>query len=837
MMAGILIVAGSLSATWSASASPCVPAGDVQSLLYSIEYAEAFDHTPIDIKVEQGTYVQQGGIDGDFAVDVRILGGYLPTPTHTCDESQRTSDASKTQIRLSGAMNLTSNDRLTLENLTISSQLPNGSSGVFVGGGTNDNIVMNNVRITNVQSSSYVFIGGSSVSTGDIRLTNVQFDNMHRAPGGCAVVAVLGGVSDATINHATVDLASGDFCVRAGYEDGRKHVAVWNSILWDWANPATGGSVRTLHDLNDEGVSFYLYDVDYRDFHVSPADSVTFDSSYPSVQVDPLWTNPAGGDFSIGNSSVANAGTIDAPGGEPPKDILGADRRIGSAPDMGAHESPFDDIAGGSTFTVTNTNDVADENSPLYAGSLRAAMQKATTINGPSRIKFTLPACPSVITLHSPLPLVWEPLIIDGYSMAGSSMNTDPSSFFNATLCVALQPAIAADTPSALIVPSGGHDASLTVKGLGFGGFSQAIQLWGGYSHQIVGNQFGGVMNGVQLFGFDTAGVRIETTGSVIVGGSNVADHNVFQNANSAGDAAGVLVGVFTDNTQPVCQIVGNLFGITPDGFSAIPNNKYGILLQGNGCLVQGNRMAGNIKDAIYILGGSNHVIQNNVIGPAMFFGQDFSNPGAGIRITADGANNIIGAPPGFGGSYYANDIKDMDLGGVVIGGDGPGNSVRGNRISDNGLATGLNLDLGLDGPTANDPGDIDTGANGLMNYPKPHGFHWVNGTPVSGTFNIAADIIGLLDLAPGQYQLDAYYDDTCGAAGRGGGGWAGGVAIDIAAGGGAAFDVPVTIPAYDAAHGRVSLTATSIAAGQNSTSEFSECLSVDSIFYDGLDR
>jgi hypothetical protein len=297
-----------------------------------------------------------------------------------------------------------------------------------------------------------------------------------------------------------------------------------------------------------------------------------------------------------------------------------------------------------------------------------------------------------------------------------------------------------------------------------------------------------------------------------------------------------VLVGAFANNSQAVCQIVGNLFGITPDGFSAVPNNEYGILLQGSGCLVQGNRMAGNTKDAIYIL-GSNHVIQNNVIGPAVFFGQDFSNPGAGIRIAAGGTNNIIGAPPGFGASYYANDIKDMDLGGILIAGGATGNSVRGNRISDNGLSTGLNLDLGLDGPTANDAGDVDTGANGLMNYPQPHAFHWTNGTPTPGTFNIAASINGLLDLAPGEYQLDAYYDDTCGAAGRGGGGWVGGVTIDIAAAALTAFDVPVTIPAYDAAHGQVSLTATSTIPGQNSTSEFSECLSVDSIFHDGLER
>jgi hypothetical protein len=822
------------------AAAVCIASGNAAGLLAAISDA-AESGNPATIKLEQGSYLLHGNIYEDrLTADFRIFGGYLPTQGHSCDEAQRSWDARKTELLLDGFLGLFSDNTLVaIEALTIDSQGPGGSNGFGVGGDSANVVEIKNVRFTNQTTWDPVFFGYYGADSTEIKLTNVQFDHLISiGDGSCSIAVELGGHGRALLNHVTTDLAWGDFCVDSGWSGGNKHVSIWNSIFWD--SLGSGGILRTRRDPTDssDGIAFDLNDVDFTDFNLAPADSVIFDPRYPTVQFDPFWSNPAAGDYTLvgGPNSVAvNTGTIDFQAGEPEKDIFGDNRQTGSKPDMGAHESPYDDIAGGNVFIVTNTNDVFDENSPLYPGSLRAALQKASTVNGASLIKFALPTCPSVITLNSPLPLVWQPLIIDGYSMTGSSANSDPSGFFNATLCVALQPANTASTPSALIVPSGGHDASLTVKGLGFGGFSQAIQLWGGYSHQIVGNQFGGVMNGMQLFGFDTAGVRIETSGSVIVGGSSVADHNVFQNANSAGDAAGVVVGIFTSNMQTVCQIVGNLFGITPDGFSAIPNNKYGILLQGNGCLVEGNRMAGNIKDAIYILGGSNHVIQNNVIGPAMFFGQDFSNPGAGIRIAAGGANNIIGAPPGFGGSYYANVIKDMDLGGVLAGGDGSGNSVRGNQISDNGLLTGLNLDLGLDGPTANDPGDVDNGVNGLMNYPEPHGLQWTNGTPALGTFNIPAHLRGRLDVAPGHYQLDAYYDDTCGSAGRGGGKWVGGAVIDVMDPAAMLFDVPVTIPAYDAEHGQLSFTATS--ETQNSTSEFSECLSVDRIFYDGFGR
>jgi parallel beta-helix repeat protein len=442
-----------------------------------------------------------------------------------------------------------------------------------------------------------------------------------------------------------------------------------------------------------------------------------------------------------------------------------------------------------------------------------------------------------VITLVAPLPTIWDPLTINGYSSPGSAVNTDPSVFFNGTLCVAVTAANIANTPSAFVVPSGAHDASLTVKGLGFGAFVQSIALAGGHSHQIIGNEFGGTMNGIQLDGSYLAAVQINTSGSVIVGGSSPADHNVIQHAGSpASGGAGVLVGTPASNVDMSCQIVGNLFGITPDGFSATPNNNYGILLQGSGCVVQGNRMAGNIKDAIYISGGSNNVIQNNVIGPAMFFGQDFYNPGTGIRVDGGATNNTIGAAIGFDGNYYSNTITDMDGGGIVLG-DSTGTLVRGNFVTGNGLLTGLNLDLGADGITPNDSGDIDSGANHLMNYPVPHGLAWTNGTPMSGTFNIPAEIGGLFDLAPGTYQLDAYYDHSCNPIGSGGGSWVGGAQIDVVSGGRQPFDVPIVVPNYDLANGKLSVTATLIAFGDNSTSEFSRCMALDTIFLDSFDE
>jgi hypothetical protein len=595
-----------------------------------------------------------------------------------------------------------------------------------------------------------------------------------------------------------------------------------------------------------------LNDVDYSNIVTFPWDHVVIDPHYPNAQVDPDWLDPASGDYSISNSVASNAGTAQVPNGEPETDIIGTVRPIGSAPDMGAYESAFDDYNGSNTFVVTNTNDVADINSPLYQGSLRWAMDKAGTSSSRSLIGFALPSCPSTILLNSPLPNIWSPLEIDGYTTAGASPNVDPGLLFNGHLCVRIRPADSSVTPVAFTVPSGAHDASLIVRGLSMGGFTQGIQLAGGFNHQIAGNEFGNLASGFLVYGFTMAAVHIETSLPVLIGGSNPADRNLFLNAYSTdgSNAGGVLVGAFANGTSG-CQIVGNLFGSSPDGTFATPNSENGIVIQGSGCFVSQNYLVGNTKDAIRLIGGSHNVIQSNVIGLRVTPGEDFANPGAGIRITNGANDNVIGAGDGdFGSLYrYQNTITDMDGGGILVS-NSNGNTIRGNSIYANGLATGLNVDLGIDGPTPNDPGDLDGGpntANDGMNFPVPHGITWsTGGPPQFGT--VALAVSGYLDVPPGNYEIDAYYDNGCSPVGRGGGTWVGEQSYAGFFPGMGAFSVPVYIPisffghespndfGYDSVTGRISLTATSTDGTHRSTSELSACLSVDTIFTDAFD-
>src|SRR5690606_18660414 len=72
---------------------------------------------------------------------------------------------------------------------------------------------------------------------------------------------------------------------------------------------------------------------------------------------------------------------------------------------------------------------------------------------------------------------------------------------------------------------------------------------------------------------------------------------------------------------------------------------------------------------------------------------------------------------------------------GVYFGDAGIGNAILGNSIHSNG---GLGIDFFGDGPTGNDPGDADTGPNGLQNFPV------IEAIAISGT-----GIMGMLDSTP----------------------------------------------------------------------------------------
>jgi hypothetical protein len=785
---------------------------------------------PTTLRLEQAYYQLDGqtALDNTFSAPIHILGGYVPNTN--C--AQRSVDPFNTTIDFGTSTNLASifqdaaNQSALIEIDGLTLRNANGlwlSAGQYHQVGNDDS---GSIRITrSVISTMHTKDVTLRVTSGGVTLENVQFDHIVNNFGNCAVDIALVGDSTLAAQNITADLGqSRDFCLTSDTQGtGHPNAYMYNSIVW-----GSDGGIPGIRGVNDDG---HLFDIglDHDQFHTFVGAGTP--TILAQINADPKWTNAAAGDYHLLAASPAiNSGTPTAYGGLPTTDIESQPRVIGSAPDRGAYESTFN----GQYITVTNANDSG-------LGSLRQAIMDANTAKASRGIVFNIPgSCPHVITLTSKLDPIQYPLNIDGYSQPGSVPNDDPDAF-NATLCVLLK---SAGLGSAFRVSAGDSSGQLYLHGFGIGGFGQAVILLDGNNHRIVGNQFGGTVAAHDLpgAGLNAITIGVNATASLIVGGNAPADRNVIGGAGFNG--VNIQSGV--NSTPNHCQIVNNLIGLGPDGQTPIPN-FYGIVLGGNGCLVLGNRIAGNTSDAIMIQGNGN-VLQRNIIGVDVS-GSSVANNGAGIRIST-GNDNIVGTDAGsnLNGTLLANTIRFMTKGGVLLGASaGTGNSVRSNLVYDNGtvvfdssVGDGFDLDLDADGPTANHGGSA-SGPNNLQNFPVVRKIYW-NGyaAPAANSTDVAAIVSGQLDALPGAYKVDVYYSPHCDnggvhVLGRGhAAAYLGNVSVTIPAGAtGAAFSKPVTVPS-NATNSVLSLTATD--AG-GSTSEIGSCAFLSNAVDDGIFR
>jgi CSLREA domain-containing protein len=175
-----------------------------------------------------------------------------------------------------------------------------------------------------------------------------------------------------------------------------------------------------------------------------------------------------------------------------------------------------------------------------------------------------------------------------------------------------------------------------------------------------------------------------------------------------------------------------NAILVRPQGGSAVTN----VRIEGN---FLGTDPSGTLARAtgigVDIVGSSD----NTVGGTTRASRNLISGNNDGVVITGDailgsGADgnevrgNLIGT--------QKDGIKPLGngFGGVLVFGNAQGNSVLSNSVFANGQ---IGIDLGSDGPTANDPGDADAGPNGLQNRPSLGSAKTVSGkTTIKGTLN-----------------------------------------------------------------------------------------------------
>lgn len=468
-------------------------------------------------------------------------------------------------------------------------------------------------------------------------------------------------------------------------------------------------------------------------------------------------------------------------------------------------------VAHAATFTVTNTNDSG-------AGSLRQAITEANNSPGADTINFNISGSGvKTISPSSELPAITDPVTIDGYTQPGAKANTR-----------------AVGNDAALKIQLNGENAGNVVNGLTFSGTANGSVVSG-----LVVNRFG--LAGINLddvFGIRVVGnfVGTDATGTVALGnGFGSTGHPgvyVHGRQNEVGDFAPAARNLISGNYEGVGIESAGSATSTPDQ-NIVKGNYIGTDRSGTAKL--GNAFAGVVvRGPLY-----NHVAENVISGNGgngveAHAAHTIANGGGTqvwgnlIGLKSDGIEALGNSGDGVLLTSRFNRVGDVDVPNTIAfnGDDGVGieligpsdwptgeNHVSGNSIFSNG---GLGIDLGGDGVTANDPGDADTGANTLQNFPV------LSSARSSATYTA---IRGTLNSAPNTtYTVQFFSGPVADPSGNGEGktyrGQKTDVKTDPSGKAGFTFTTSVRVPVGHV----VSATATS---GAPDTSEFSNAVGV----------
>jgi hypothetical protein len=436
------------------------------------------------------------------------------------------------------------------------------------------------------------------------------------------------------------------------------------------------------------------------------------------------------------------------------------------------------------TFLVT----IKDDSGP---GSLRQAIVDANAHpNGsapnPDVIAFAIPSTGvQTISPSTSLPVVTDPVIIDGYTQAGASANTNGAGEgLNTVLTVQLDGInipLAESLSVGLEVTSG----QTVIRGLIINRFYAGIRFRGGGGNIVVGNYIGtdplGTFAPKVNYPEDqqNLGAVLEDCSNTRIGGRDPAARNLFA-GNVFGDV--LLTGFGTKSNV----VEGNIMGLKASGTTFLrADNAWG---SGSNVRLENgaseNLIGGTVPEARNVMGGMSRGIHFAVVfsvvdgEPAThnlvkgnYIGLDVtgtkptdSDTSQGGGIILKGHFNVIGGTePG-----ARNIISGSYAGGIIIDYNSmfpdpskppytTNNRIQGNFIGTDasGLRPVPNGRFGIEikGDCSNNMiGGVEPGAGNVIAYHTLHGIELHQGFPKSGTGNA---ILGNSIYANNQLGID----------------------------------------------------------------------------------
>lgn len=345
-------------------------------------------------------------------------------------------------------------------------------------------------------------------------------------------------------------------------------------------------------------------------------------------------------------------------------------------------------IAKANNYYVSNTADSGP-------GSLREAIHLANANPGEDDVRLVIPGVgPHTIHLQSNLPPLASYTRILGSTQFGFAFPDEDTP---------TQIKVAIDG-SAIGAGSTGFTTGsyCLVNGLAIYGFDTGIHVTGIFSH-VYACHIGLDVTGTVAYGNNIDHIIITGYSNTIGGG--VGGRNVI-----AGAANGIII--FPNTARN--RVIANYIGTDVTGNNTIPGNGFdGISISSDENLVSDNVIVGYGSNNVLIsqwaedapIPTENQVINNRIGHHADGSFSSFNNNCQGISINNASQTSVV-----------SNTIYGNGCHGVLIDGtEATSNLISLNSIYGN---AGIGINLGLDGVTANDLGDSDTGPNHLQNYP-----------------------------------------------------------------------------------------------------------------------